>query len=98
MGHCLGFSDRHSSLVAMIWNLGTNFASSQFHVIFDEKFYTVQNDNRLEDTAVRPIFNDFFESCRDHYGEEGRAPEGDESAPEGAVSAYPSISIGLGGE
>ena len=52
MGQLLGFSDEHSTLVAMVRNLTTNFVSPQFHVVFDEKFSTIQNDNMLEDTAV----------------------------------------------
>ena len=94
----LGVSDQHSSLVAMVRNLGTTCVSPQSNVMFDENCSTIQNDTRRKDPAVDPISNDLFESCRDHYGDEGSPPEGDKSAPEGAVSAYPSISIGLGGE
>ena len=94
MGQFLGFSDQHSSLVAMVQNVGTNFVSPQFHVVFDEQCYTIQNDTRLEDTAVEPILNDLFESCRDHYGEEGCPPEEDKSAPEGTVPANPPMELG----
>ena len=87
MGQFLGFSDQHSSLVAMVRNLGTNFVSPQFHVVFDEKFSTIQNDTRLEDSAVEPIFNDLFETCKDYYGEEGRPPEG-------AVQSDPPMELG----
>ena len=70
----LGVSDQHSSLVAMVSTLGTTFLSSQFHVVFDENLSLIQNDTRLEDAAVEPLFNDLFGSCRDHFGEEGRLP------------------------
>ena len=60
MGKLLGFSDEHSTLVAMVRNLATNFASPQFHVAFDEKFSTIQNENKLEDNSVEEIFNELF--------------------------------------
>ena len=78
----------------MVGNLCTTFVSPNFHVVFDEKVSTIQNDTRLEDTVVEPIFNDLCESFRDHYGEEGRPPEGDKSAPEGVVSADPPMELG----
>ena len=69
MGQLLGSSDEHSTLVAMVINLETNFVSSQLHVVFDEKFSTIQNDTRLENTAVEAILNDLFTNCRGFYGE-----------------------------
>jgi len=50
--------------------------SPQFHVVFDEKFTTIHNDARLNDTTIESIFNDLFETCRDYFGEETIAPEG----------------------
>ena len=47
MAQLLGFSDEHSTLVAMVRNLETNIVSPQFHIVFDEKFSTIQNDTRL---------------------------------------------------
>ena len=85
MGQLLGFSDEHSTLVAMVINLATNFVSPQFHVVFDEKFSTVQNDTRLEDTAVEAIFNDILTNCRSFYGEEVSPPEETISSPEGST-------------
>ena len=70
MGQFVGFSDEHSSLVAKVRNLSTNFISPQFHVIFDDKFTTIQNDTKLEDTSLESIFTDLFDTCRDYYGEE----------------------------
>mmetsp|Transcript_4245 Transcript_4245/g.9633 ORF Transcript_4245/g.9633 Transcript_4245/m.9633 type:complete len:374 (+) Transcript_4245:4104-5225(+) len=70
MGQFLGFSDEHLSLVARVHNLSTNFVSPQFHIIFDDKFTTIQNDKKLEDTTLELIFTDLFETCRDYYGEE----------------------------
>ena len=60
MGQFLGFSDEHSTLVAMVRNLATNFLRPQFHVVFYKKLSTLQNNTRLEDTAVEAISNDLF--------------------------------------
>ena len=76
MGQFLGFSDEHSSLVARVRNLNTNFVSPQFHVVFDDHFSSIYNDSRLEDTKIESIFEELFENCRDYYGEETLAPEG----------------------
>ena len=43
--------------------------------MFDEKFSTIQNDTRLDDTTVESIFKDLFTDCRDHFGEDGRPPD-----------------------
>ena len=43
MGHFLGFSRSHSSLVAMVRNLHTGHVSPQYHVVFDDKFETIFN-------------------------------------------------------
>ena len=93
MGQFLGFSDQHSSLVAMVRNLATNYVSPQFHVVFDEKFTTIQNDTRLEDTTIESIFKDLFTDCRDYFGEEGRPPDGN-SVPEGATALDPPSELG----
>ena len=70
MGQFVGFSDEHSLLVAKVCNLSTNFISPQFHVISDDKFTTIQNDTKLEDTSLESIFTDLFDKCCDYYGEE----------------------------
>ena len=36
MGQFLGFSNEHSTLIWMVWNLVTNFVSPQFHIVYDE--------------------------------------------------------------
>ena len=43
--------------------------------MFDEKFFTIQNDTRLEDTTIESISRDLFTDCRDYFGEEGRPPD-----------------------
>ena len=95
MVQLLGFSDENSTLVAMVKSLATNFVIPQFHVVFDEKFFIIQNNTSLEDTAVEAIFNELFTNCRDFYGEEGHPPKETISAPEGDVVDSPPK---LGGE
>ena len=72
MGQLLGFSDEHNTLVTRVRNLATNFLSPQFHVVFDDKFSTIQNDTRLDYTAVEVIFNYLFTNSCGFYGEEVR--------------------------
>ncbi len=43
LGLFLGFSDLHSSLVPLVLNVATGHISPQFHVIFDNKFETVNS-------------------------------------------------------
>ena len=78
----------------LVQNLSTNYVSPQFHVVFDEKFSTIQNDTRLEDSTVESIFNDLFVTCRDFYGEEGRPPEKAVDTPEGASAVDPPPELG----
>ena len=68
-GQFLGFSDRHSSLVATIRNLATGYISPQFHVIHDDRFETVPNLEHAiaidDETVLAKIFEngheDYFE-------------------------------------
>ena len=89
MGQLLGFSDEHSTLISIVRNLATDFVRPKFHVVFDEKFSTIQNDNRLEGTAVEAIFNDILTNCRDFYGEEGCHPKENISDLKGAAVEAP---------
>ena len=93
MGQLLGFSDEHSTLVAMVRNLATNFVRPQFHVVFDGKFPTIQNGTRLEDTSFEAICNELFTNCSGFYGEQGRPPEETISAPQ-VADVYPSPELG----
>ena len=43
LGMFLGFSKLHSSLVPMVLNVRTGKISPQYHVVFDDKFETVQS-------------------------------------------------------
>jgi hypothetical protein len=65
----VGFSDEHSSLVANVRHLSTNFISSQFHVVFDDLFETV-NRTGVDEPVVESICQDFFQLNRKLYAEE----------------------------
>jgi hypothetical protein len=41
LGQFLGYSDKHSSLVANIRHLKTGYVSPQYHVVYDDLFQTV---------------------------------------------------------
>ena len=55
VGQFLGFSDEHSTLVAMVKNLATHFVSPRFYVVFYENLSSIQNNTRIEDTAVEAV-------------------------------------------
>ena len=73
--------------------MATNYVSPQFHVMFDEKFSTIQNDTRLEDTTVESISNDLFTDCRDHFSEVGRPPDVT-IVPKGGTAVDPQPELG----
>ena len=75
MGEFLGFSDKHSTLVATVRNLKTGYISSQYHVVFDDMFETTvfRGDNN---PVIDRICNDLFDSIRDWYAEEEYDPKG----------------------
>lgn len=55
LGQFMGFSDKHSSLVANVRHRTTGFVSPQYHVVFDDLFQTVFND-----ALVNTICNNLF--------------------------------------
>jgi transposase InsO family protein len=75
MGQFLGFSREHSSTVALVRNLHTGYVSPQYHVVFDDKFETVFNDNKSS-AELDKICAELFVSSRecfveDEYDEDG---------------------------
>ena len=46
LGMFMGFSQVHSSLVPLVLNVSTGFISPQYHVVFDDKFSTVNSLSR----------------------------------------------------
>ena len=69
MGQFVGFSDKHSSLVANVHHLSTNFISPQFHVVFDDLFKTV-NRIGVDEPVIESIYQDLFQRNRELYAEE----------------------------
>ena len=63
-GVFLGFSKRHSSLVANILNVKTGHISPQFHVVYDEKFQTVCSDRSFD---LSETWIDLWKNGRDFY-------------------------------
>ncbi len=69
VGQFLGYSDKHSSLVANVRHLSTGYVSPQFHVVFDVLFETVvcTGDN---DAVINNICNGLFERNQELYVED----------------------------
>jgi hypothetical protein len=69
VGQFLGYSDKHSSLVANVRHLSTSYVSPQFHVGFDDLFETVVciGDN---DAVINSICNGLFERNQELYVED----------------------------
>ena len=66
MGQLLGFSHKHSLLVALVWNLHSGIVSPQYHVIFDDKFQTVFHDG-MSTKELDDICYELFAESRDCY-------------------------------
>ncbi len=69
MGQFVGFSDKHSSLVANVHHLSTNFISPQFHVVFNDLFETVSRTG-VDEPVVKSICQDLFQLRKELYAEE----------------------------
>jgi hypothetical protein len=71
MGQFLGFSPEHSTLVGLVRNLTTEHMSPQWHLVYDERFETVNStdeDNVEESEIWTSLFND--PQSRDWYFDE----------------------------
>ena len=69
MGQFVGFSDEHSTLVANVRHLSTNYISPQFHVVFDDLFETV-NRTGVDGPIIESICKDLFRLNRELYAED----------------------------
>ena len=69
MGQFLGFSNKHSSLVANVRNLSTGYISPQFHLVFDDLFETVVCLGE-DDIVFDAICNNLFDLNREWYAED----------------------------
>ena len=76
MGQFVGFSEQHSSLVALVRNLETGHVSPQYHVVFDDKFETVHGSGE-NDAAIDAICNRLFIQNREVYIEPEFNDEGE---------------------
>ena len=59
LGQFLGYSDKHSSLVALVCHLGTGYVSPQYHVVFNDLFETVFSsgaNNALVDSICENLY------------------------------------------
>jgi transposase InsO family protein len=74
-GQFLGFSDKHSLLVATVCHLTTGFVSPQFHVVFDDHFHTVYGDGE-GNLITDAICNLLWENDRERYSEDKYGSDG----------------------
>jgi len=69
LGQFVGFSDKHSSMVANVRHLTTGYISPQFHVVFDDLFEKV-NRTGAHDRVIESICNGLFQRNRELYAED----------------------------
>ena len=67
LGQNLGISDNYSSTINLIRNLSTQRISPQYHVVYDEKFSTIEQ-LPLEDYDA--LWEDIFVKVRENLVEE----------------------------
>jgi hypothetical protein len=72
----VGFSPKHSTLVANVRHLQTNYISPQFHLIHDDNFETILNDTLLDHPLSDDPLLDIFETSREVYSKIERADDG----------------------
>ena len=63
----MGFSPEHSSLVALVRHLGTEYVSPQWHVVFDDKFESVFSTGCISDEDFDRICSTLYDESRDWY-------------------------------
>jgi hypothetical protein len=66
-GIFVGFSEEHSSLVPLVFNLRTPHISPQYHVIFDDEFTTILSMNTVAERDAK--FEKLFESAAECFVE-----------------------------
>ena len=72
----VGFSPEHSTLVANVRHLQTNYVSPQFHLIHDDNFETILNDTPLDHPLSDERLLDMFETSCEVYSNIERAEDG----------------------
>ena len=76
LGQFVGFSEEHSSLVALVRNLLTGKISPQYHVVFDDAFQTVFGVDS-DPEVVTKIDEEIWENGHDYYAEAEYDESGD---------------------
>jgi hypothetical protein len=66
LGQFLGYSDKHSSLVANIRHLRMGFVSPQYHVVFDDLFKTVFSSG-TDNVLVNSICDNLYRTSCEIY-------------------------------
>jgi hypothetical protein len=74
-GQFLGFSDKHSLLVATVCHHTTGFVSPQFYVVFDDHFHTVFGDGE-ENLITDAICDLLWENDHELYAKEKHGSDG----------------------
>jgi hypothetical protein len=72
----VGFSPKHSTLVANARHLQTNHVNPQFHLIHDDNFETILNDTPLDHPLSAKRLLDIFETSREVYSDIERSEDG----------------------
>jgi len=72
----VGFSLKHSTLVANIRHLQTNYISPQFHLIHNDNFETILNDTPLDHPLSDEPLLDISEKSCEVYSDIERAEDG----------------------
>ena len=76
VGQFLGFSEEHSSTVALIRHLRTGHVSPQFHIVVDDNFETVYG-GEMSPGVYDAICNLLWENNREQYAVDERDSNGD---------------------
>ena len=63
----VGFSPKHSTLVANVRHLQTNHVSPQFHLIQDDNFETILNETPLDNLLYNERLLDIFKTSGEVY-------------------------------
>ena len=76
LAHFVGFSPKHSTLVANVRHLQTNHVRPQFHLIHDDNFETILNDTPLDHPLSDKCLLDIFETSCEVYSDIERSEDG----------------------
>jgi hypothetical protein len=75
MGQFLGFSQEPSSSVVLVCKLHTGYISSQYHLVFEDKFETIFNDGKSS-AELEKNRGELFVSSRECFVEDEYVEDG----------------------